>query len=265
MLVGLGATFQLPSPNPTNESPATKSDNGKQTHIQPRTVGDWITHDAAGFFTAWLVLVGFFQAGFFFVQLRYMLRAIDPAEKAAKAARDNAIFLRNAQRPYMAPVGVELRGWENVRTNPGARSHFLNVHTDIENFGAGAGFILQYGVGHDVAAGSTPANSETTRDYDPTRVFLEPKGKWLVKDVLHFHSFSLTPEEADEVFFGHKTLFLFGYIRYRDFFGVTRKSGFLYELAVDRQSAAESHFVIGEAAGPLWYDIEESDGGEDSE
>jgi len=48
-----------------------------------RAVWDWVTHDAAGFFTLWLVIVGGVQIGLFYWQLRLIRIAADDAREPA--------------------------------------------------------------------------------------------------------------------------------------------------------------------------------------
>jgi hypothetical protein len=66
---------------------AHKGPHPDQIHIQHDPFGDWITHDAAGFFTLLLVLVGLGQAGLFVWQLRYMRKSIEDARLVALAAQ----------------------------------------------------------------------------------------------------------------------------------------------------------------------------------
>jgi hypothetical protein len=72
------------------------------------TGSTWLTKDAAGFFTAGLVLVGIGQALLFYFQLRYMrigmrdaTRAAKAAEDAAKASLRQAEALVTSERPYL--------------------------------------------------------------------------------------------------------------------------------------------------------------------
>jgi hypothetical protein len=59
---------------------------------------DWITHDAAGFFSLGLVLVGIGQAALFVWQLILIKRSLGDAKKAADAAAEGAEAARlNAQ------------------------------------------------------------------------------------------------------------------------------------------------------------------------
>jgi len=48
---------------------------------------NWVTHDAAGFFTFLLVIVGLGQAGLFLWQLRLMRKGFADAKEAAEAAK----------------------------------------------------------------------------------------------------------------------------------------------------------------------------------
>jgi hypothetical protein len=57
---------------PSETKAAKEHDNSIQVHIEPSPFGNWITHDATGFFTSWLVIVALGQAGLFVWQLRYM-------------------------------------------------------------------------------------------------------------------------------------------------------------------------------------------------
>jgi hypothetical protein len=83
----------------THKQGAQKSSD-RANHNEP-----WLTKDAAGFFTFWLVVVGLFQVGLFYVQLRLIRKSLAPAEAAAKAAQDAAAIagrsLTRLERPYL--------------------------------------------------------------------------------------------------------------------------------------------------------------------
>jgi hypothetical protein len=76
------------------------NENGTKPH--ERGFWDWVTHDAAGFFTLWLVIVGSGQAGLFYWQLRYMRRGMEDATISAMAAKDSALAARVANRPWIS-------------------------------------------------------------------------------------------------------------------------------------------------------------------
>jgi len=91
LVVGLGAIDKSSSSHqPSNTHPAQKSPNANQTHIEQGTFGDWVTHDAVGFFTLCLVIVGLGQAGLFAWQLHYMRKSIVDTKALALAAQASA-------------------------------------------------------------------------------------------------------------------------------------------------------------------------------
>lgn len=57
---------------------------------QKESIWRWLRHDAAGFFTLWLVVVGGGQLVLFWVQLVFIRKSLDDAKVAANAARDGA-------------------------------------------------------------------------------------------------------------------------------------------------------------------------------
>jgi hypothetical protein len=71
----------------------------------------WLTKDAAGFFTFLLVVIGGFQLGLFYWQLRYMREGMEDATLAAKAATKQARIAEetqtNLQRPYIFVFGIQ--------------------------------------------------------------------------------------------------------------------------------------------------------------
>jgi hypothetical protein len=69
----------------TQDRPA-KTDKDQQDE----SFRQWVTHDAAGFFTLWLVIVGVSQLVLFWVQLLFIRESLDDAKIAAGAAKDGA-------------------------------------------------------------------------------------------------------------------------------------------------------------------------------
>jgi len=71
--------------------------------------GNWLTKDAAGFFTFALVIVGVLQAALFFVQLKLIRESLSPAKEAADAAKLNAQAVVDAERAYLfVAVGADV-------------------------------------------------------------------------------------------------------------------------------------------------------------
>jgi hypothetical protein len=102
-VIWFAAMVLLSAHQPPQTKVAKERSSADQGHEKHRFFGDWITHDAAGFFTFLLVIVGAGQAGLFVWQLRYMHQGVRDAEIAAKAAtegnkinRENFVALRRA-------------------------------------------------------------------------------------------------------------------------------------------------------------------------
>ena len=77
-------------------SPAAQSQHAdnrphESTNDQPdEGLWHWLVHDAAGFFTLWLVIVGGGQVVLFYVQLTLIRESLDDAKISADAAQDSA-------------------------------------------------------------------------------------------------------------------------------------------------------------------------------
>jgi hypothetical protein len=69
-----------------------KTDDGKPDEA----LREWLTHDAAGFFTLWLVIIGGAQLVLFYVQLRLIRGSFVDAKVSADAALVSANAARDA-------------------------------------------------------------------------------------------------------------------------------------------------------------------------
>lgn len=98
------------------------------------TTTSWLTHDAAGFFTLWLVIVGGAQIGLFYWQLRYMRKGVDDAAVAAKAAQQSADTARDAftklERPY-----IYIFGATGLEIDLSQEDLFYSLKYSIANYG----------------------------------------------------------------------------------------------------------------------------------
>jgi len=89
----------------------------------------WITHDAAGFFTLWLVIVGVGPVVLFLVQLRFIRESLVVAAHGAKAAETNAQALIDAESAKVYVV--------DLKSNIARILHIGTHHTpspDVEMF-----------------------------------------------------------------------------------------------------------------------------------
>jgi hypothetical protein len=114
---------------PTERKEEKKTENTTQKHMP---VSDsWLMRDAAGFFTLWLVIVGFGQAGLFVWQLGYMSKGLKDAAKAANAAKLAAEAAVDANRPWLNIKDVQFKEPLTITEN-GA---FSMVTVQIKNIG----------------------------------------------------------------------------------------------------------------------------------
>jgi hypothetical protein len=81
MLFEHAPSENVPTPNRANENQSEPQDGG---------AWNWLTHDATGIFTGFLVVVGGIQIAVFLRQLSLIRESLIDAKKAARAAQDSA-------------------------------------------------------------------------------------------------------------------------------------------------------------------------------
>lgn len=106
----------------------------------------WLTHDAAGFFTALLAVIGICQLALFYVQLKLIRESLKDAKIAADAAKDSAEAAHRAlnsaetrdrilERAYLWP------GYGLLIVDKEDRSRQIGIHLGIRNTGRTAEII----------------------------------------------------------------------------------------------------------------------------
>jgi hypothetical protein len=218
---------------------------------------NWLTHDAAGLFTLGLLLIGVAQAFLFFVQLKYLRESLSHTATSANAARDGAVaaaesarIARNAERPYFFPLSFRLENWDGIVSD---LDEVLKVRFNVSNSGKGIGFIRSYGIVHEICKDGAEGKLELIVRDQFGRMPLHSNGKW--KPEVPFHVFQLTEDERESIFDFRDNLYVYGYLAYTDLFDIARRTGFAYELIINRDDPTEG--VLVEHPGPLWYDQEE--------
>jgi hypothetical protein len=84
----IGMTFEA-SCHPPQQQPGANADKENASHPPESALWNWLTHDASGFFTLWLAIVGGGQIGLFYWQLRYMRQGMEDAKLVATATDRN--------------------------------------------------------------------------------------------------------------------------------------------------------------------------------
>lgn len=103
-----------------HSSPATESQSAEERSNESRQgkpderLWDWLTRDAGGFFTVWLVLVGGAQLALFYVQLRIIRESLDDAKKAADTAERAADASKASLELSRTTAERELRAYVHI-------------------------------------------------------------------------------------------------------------------------------------------------------
>jgi hypothetical protein len=99
----MGMLFEASNnPYPPTSAVSNKTTEQKPTDTKEQEgLWDWLTHDAAGFFTLFLFLAAGGQIYLFFVQLNLIRDSLTPAKDAAKAADLNARAVIALQLPLI--------------------------------------------------------------------------------------------------------------------------------------------------------------------
>jgi hypothetical protein len=84
--IGMAVGFNY---QPSNAESGGDSKN-QTSQVKSESFGQWLSRDATGFFTPWLVIIGGVQLGFFLWQLVLIRESLDDAKIAADAAKESA-------------------------------------------------------------------------------------------------------------------------------------------------------------------------------
>ncbi len=184
---------------------------------------DWFTHDAAGYFTALLFLIGGAQACLFVWQLILIRRGLKPAEAAANAALESANHLRTTERAYVRMSHRE----------PGIDPASKKVEIQIKNKGSTPAKIMGVRLGWVVVdAGETlPTVTpyERTEDHPSAQAFLHADSDFSVRRGLEIPD-SIWVDITSE----QKTLYVIGLVEYVDMFDVWHRAGYARRYAHGR-------------------------------
>jgi hypothetical protein len=101
--MGILFSSQYPRQAAQSDSPE-KADGNATKKDPPKPFWQSATADPAAAFTLGLLIVGIFQAGLFFFQLRLIRKSLDPAKEAADAAKLNAQAVMDAEGAHLYPV-----------------------------------------------------------------------------------------------------------------------------------------------------------------
>jgi hypothetical protein len=208
-------------------SPTSKQEDFDLSGWKPANAIDRYTLLLAGF-TGLLVLISVWQ-GYFLLRADKTARgAADAATKAAEAADLNA----------RAAIGVELPRLELFRASWGSgvmsavdKLQGGNLTVILRNYGRTGAHIIEDCITADIPEYDFMPDDPTYPVFGVEKAeigkVIEPTEGHLI-----FGQGKLTilPSQADSVLRGEKTLYVYGYVKYRDFLGDTWRSKFCLTL-----------------------------------
>jgi hypothetical protein len=188
-----------------------------------KSLWQWLAHDAAGFFTAVLVVVGAVQLVFFIWQLRLIRTSLTATQNAVDLARQEFIA---THRPRVVVRYIQ----GPFRNEDGYRFIWIT----IVNTGINDAVIEQFGA--DLALRRDEDDEWETPGLDADPKTIEP----IVLTCGQRHVFTATAKSSDatdqaifrDTWDDHQ-LCAVGVVRYKDGNGVARHTGFFRVLADD--------------------------------
>lgn len=184
-------------------------------------------------------------------QARETAQSLQIAEKGAKASEASAERALRTDRPFIFSddITADEPGLRRIKDGYGIKllCHFRNVGTRPAIVR-----LLAITYSTDALAETLPA---TIGDVDFDWGIVLPGDP--IQRAVPMQTEDISQAEAERVNAGAKRFFVFGYIRYGDVHGISRRSGFAYQFIVPHSTAAKATFM---KCGPsqYWYDVEES-------
>jgi hypothetical protein len=203
---------------------------------------NWLTHDAAGFFTVLLVIVGGTQVGLFFWQLRLIKATLGPAKEAAEAADLNAQAVINAQRARLyviiesQTIESEVKAAVAPRLPPLAddvRLEHLTIEYSFRNYGKTPAFIQEVGHGTAVTKGVPKGRQYALLVPLPIDYVVGADEK--TDPIRNVAMPSMTVATAKAIRDLDATFWFHGFVEYDDTFDWRRKFEFVWQYSAESE------------------------------
>ena len=172
------------------------------------------------------------------------------ARRSNEAAIESIRVARNADRPYISPIVPKVSGWKGFVSGIGDH---ISIDLNPRNIGKGVGFIHSIGFAHEICFAGRQGDKPLTVSDHFGRVPVSPDSE--IVDFGPIAAFSLPEHERKPLISYEKMLYIYGYIRYFDVFGVFRRTGFMFELVPLVTDPDKSPLAMCPHA--YWYDEEE--------
>jgi hypothetical protein len=224
-----------------------------------QTYRDWITKDAAGFFTAALAVIAVFQLGMFGVQLWLIRESLVDAKKAAEAAKESADVAKETADTSKVQAETA-RATLQTMQNTAERQLRAYVFAEAGPLQRGANGVWRYTI-HFRNSGQTPAYDVT--QYSKADIFDEPvpEDKFVVdrrmdgvnsraplppnqRDPVNTsNTFNVSAAEFADIKAGRKAFYVWGEINFRDAFKINRTVRFRF---LHNKDSGPQHLVYAE-------------------
>jgi hypothetical protein len=224
---------QQPLP-PTQTQSANNRSEEKKHSQDNEGLWDWLTHDAAGFFAAWLVIIGGSQLALFYVQLKIIRESLTDAKIAADAAKESAdatkasvdLSRQTAERQLRAYVYIDGGSFDYS----GAYDSFRGTLC-LKNYGQTPAYDQEVHASVRVFPVDAPVFNFTKSGRPSAKSTIGPGGESNIRRTVRSSG-----NEFDEVIDRKKAVFMWGFVTYRDAFDQTQTLEFRCVSARTRES-----------------------------
>jgi hypothetical protein len=218
----MGMLFESSRRHPTEQRATSSAAQENPGHPAEPSFWNWVTHDAAGFFTLWLVIVGVGQIGLFYWQLRLIRISADDAKRAGIAAERAADATASSVDLARDTAKRQLRAYVTVngviRTkDPGhLDAQGFAVLVDVRNVGQTPAYDLLQWANISIQEFPLVTSLPIHCLENPTRSILPRDAKSMA-----FPAFTrdLTTIEENAIRANHTAVYVYGEIDYLDVFG----------------------------------------------
>jgi hypothetical protein len=208
--------------------------------------------ERAANYALWQLVVGGIGLGAVALSLVFAGIGAFAARDAAKAGTEAARIARNAERPYLTPFVPRLKNWTEAILEFN-EFKVMEVHLDITNVGKGVGFIKGYGIAHEICIEGKQGSVPLTVQDGFSMLPLREDGE--LDAGAAFDVFQISADDRLAMIEFDRSLYIYGYTRYSDLFGIVRRSGFMFEFIPNKTHPEQSSFVMCNSA--KWHDEEE--------
>jgi hypothetical protein len=192
------------------------------------------------------IALGIAGAGLLLWTLYYSRRATEAAIVAADAATDSASATREANLLTQHHAEKELRAYVLIQgADIREEGNEILGRVDFQNFGPTPGYDFEthLNMGIDVPSGS-PYNESPARE--KSKSIIGP-GAVLKSST---NTIILNEREFEEIYYGQKVIFVWGYVRYKDAFGKRWK--FIFACTNSHRAVRNLKDSLGNPTGRGW-------------